>query len=180
MSLPPGSDLDRARVPLAAARGTYYEDPAGALAVAVRCYEIGAAAGDPEMCARASALQGMVSLHRGDLRGALGRAMEAERHADATPGAAAHAEVAALRAQLSFFTGSYTEALHQAERAVERADATHDLALRLYARRATCPVFGNVGVADLRRRVEELLELAIESSDAWEEAISRNDLACTL
>jgi diguanylate cyclase (GGDEF)-like protein len=122
----------------------------------------------------------MVSLHRGDLRGALGRAMEAERHADATADAATHAEVAALRAQLSFFTGSYTEALHQAERAVERADASQDLTLRVYARRATCPVFGNVGVPDLRRRVEELLALAIESGDSWEEAISRNDLACNL
>jgi diguanylate cyclase (GGDEF)-like protein len=122
----------------------------------------------------------MVSLHRGDLRGALGRAMEAERHADATPDPATHAEVAALRAQLSFFTGSYTEALHQAERAVERADATQDLRLRVYARRATCPVFGNVGVADLRRRVEELLELAVRSGNPWEEAISRNDLACNM
>ncbi len=180
MPLPPGIDLDRARAPLAEARGSYYEDPAGALAVAVRCYEIGSEAGDEELCARATALQGMVSLHRGDLRGALGRAMAAERHADATPDPASHAEVAALRAQLSFFTGSYTEALHQAERAVERADATHDLELRVYVRRATCPVFGNVGVADLRGRVEELLELAIESGDPWEEAISRNDLACNL
>ena len=180
MPLLPAIDLDRARVSLVEARGSYYEDPAGALAVAVRCYELGHDAGDEELCARAGALQGMVSLHRGDLRGALGRAMEAERHADAAPGGAASAEVAALRAQLSFFTGSYTEALHHAERAVERADAAGELALRVYVRRATCPVFGNVGVPDLRRRVVELLELAVASGDPWEEAISRNDLACNL
>ncbi len=188
MPLPPATDLDiagstpagSARPALAAARATYYEDPAGALAVAIRCYELASSAGDDELCARASALQGMVSLHRGDLRGALALAVEAERHSEGTPSAAAQAEVAALRAQLSFFTGSYTEALRHAELAVERADSARDLRLRVYARRATCPVFGNVGVPDLRQRVEKLLALAIESGDPWEESISRNDLACSL
>jgi diguanylate cyclase (GGDEF)-like protein len=187
MPLPPATDLDLAgstpaspALQLAAARSTYYEDPGAALAVAIRCYELAASAADDELCARASALQGMVSLHRGDLRGGLARAVEAEHHAEGTRRASAQAEVAALRAQLSFFTGSYTEALQYAELAVERADASRDLALRVYARRATCPVFGNVGVPDLRRRVEELLALAIESGDPWEESISRNDLACNL
>ncbi len=188
MPLPPATDLDlagsmaarSALLQLTRARGTYYEDPGAALAVAIRCYELASSAGDEVLCARASALQGMVSLHRGDLRGALARAVDAESHAEGTRSAHAHAEVAALRAQLSFFTGSYTEALHHAELAVERADASQDLALRVYARRATCPVFGNVGVPDLRRRVEELLALAIESGDPWEESISRNDLACNL
>jgi len=59
MSLHPAIDIDRARVSLAEARGGYYEDPAGVLAVAVRCYEIGAEDGDEEVRARASALQGM-------------------------------------------------------------------------------------------------------------------------
>ncbi len=188
MPLPPATDLDiagstpagSARLALAAARGTYYEDPAGALAIAIRCYELASSAGDAELSARASALQGMVSLHRGDLSGALARTMEAEGHAEGTRSAPAQAEVAALRAQLSFFTGSYTEALHHAELAVQRADAARELTLRVYARRATCPVFGNVGVPDLRQRVEELLALAIESGDPWEESISRNDLACNL
>jgi diguanylate cyclase (GGDEF)-like protein len=188
MSSSPATDLDlagsalagSARVQLTRARGSYYEDPAGALAVAIRCYELAASTSDEELCARASALQGMVSLHRGDLRGGLSRAVEAERHAEATPSAAAHAEAAALRAQVSFFTGSYTEALHHAELAVDRADSTGDLGLRVYVRRATCPVFGNVGVPDLGRRVQELLALAVESGDPWEESISRNDLACWL
>jgi diguanylate cyclase (GGDEF)-like protein len=188
MSLPPATDLDiagstpvsSAQRALAAGRRSYYEDPAAALAVAIRCYELASAAGDDGLCARASALQGMISLHRGDLRGALARAVEAERHAEGTHSAAVQAEVAALRAQLSFFTGSYPEALEHAERAVERADASRELALRVYARRATCPVFGNVGVPDLRHRVEKLLALAIESGDPWEESISRNDLACNL
>jgi diguanylate cyclase (GGDEF)-like protein len=178
--LAPGDDAGRARMQLARARGTYYEDPAGALADAIRCQEIGRSLGDEDLCARASALQGMVSLHRGDLRGALALAMEADRHAESSDDAVARSELAALKAQLNFFTGSYAEALRHAELAVEHADAARDLALRVYVRRATCPVFGNVGVPDLRARIEELLELTIANGDPWEEAISRNDLACNM
>src|SRR5271157_2817663 len=91
MASSPATDLDLAgsdyarqvRLLLAGARGRYYEDPAGALADAVRCCEIGRSLADDELCARAFALQGMVSLHRGDLRGGLALAMEAERHAQA-------------------------------------------------------------------------------------------------
>jgi diguanylate cyclase (GGDEF)-like protein len=188
MASSPATDQDlagsnhagQARLQLAAARGVYYEDPAGALADAIRCCEIGRSLENDELCARAFALQGMVSLHRGDLRGGLVLAVEAERHAEASQDVGARAEVATLKAQISFFTGSYTEALRHAQLAVEHADAAHDLELRLYARRATCPIFGNVGVPDLRDRIEELLELAIEAEDPWEEAISRNDLACYL
>jgi diguanylate cyclase (GGDEF)-like protein len=184
----PATDLDlagsnhagRTRLQLAAARGVYYEDPAGALADAIRCCELGRSLEDDELCARAFALQGMVSLHRGDLRGGLVLAMEAERHAEASQDVGARAEVATLKAQISFFTGSYSEALRHAQLAVEHADAAHDLELRLYARRATCPIFGNVGVPDLRDRIEQLLALTIEAGNPWEEAISRNDLACYL
>jgi diguanylate cyclase (GGDEF)-like protein len=176
-----GSDYARqARLRLAAARGIYYEDPAGALADAIRCCEIGRSLGDDELCARAFVLQGMVSLHRGDLSGGLTLAMEAERHAEATHGAVARAELAAFKAQISFFTGSYAEALRDAQLAVEHSDAAHDPVLRIYARRATCPIFGNVDVPDLRDRIEELLELTIAGEDPWEEALSRNDLACFL
>jgi two-component system cell cycle response regulator len=176
-----GSDYARqARLRLAAARGIYYEDPAGALADAIRCCEIGRSLGDDELCSRAFALQGMVSLHRGDLSGGLTLAMEAERHAEASHGAVALAELAALKAQISFFTGSYADALRHAQLAVEYSDAAHDPALRIYARRATCPIFGNVDVPDLRDRIEELLELTIAGEDPWEEAVSRNDLACFL
>jgi diguanylate cyclase (GGDEF)-like protein len=188
MASSPATDLDlagsnyarQARLQLTGARGLYYENPAGALADAIRCCEIGRSLRDEELCTRAFALQGMVSLHRGDLRGALALAMEAERHAQAGHGAVARAEVAALKAQISFFTGSYAEALRHAQLAIDHADATHDLELRVYARRATCPVFGNVDVPDLRDRIEELLELAIEGENPWEEAVSRNDLACYL
>jgi diguanylate cyclase (GGDEF)-like protein len=173
-------DAGWARRQIARARGAYYEDPAGALADAIRCREIGRSLGDEDLCARACALQGMVSLHRGDLRGGLALAMDADRHAEASEDAVARSELAALKAQLSFFTGSYAEALRHAELAVLQADAAHDLGLRVYARRATCPVFGNVGVPDLRDRIEELLALTIEHGDPWEEAISRNDLACNL
>ena len=178
LDLAGGDDARRARLRLAGARGIYYENPASALADAIRCCEIGRSLGDAELCTRAFALQGMVSLHRGDLRGGLALAMEAERHAQASHDAVARAEVAALKAQISFFTGSYAEALRHAQLAVEHADATQDLELRVYARRATCPVFGNVEVSDLRDRIEEMLELSIEFRDPWEEAISRNDLAC--
>ncbi len=188
MASTPATDLDLAgsdyarqtRLLLAGARGRYYEDPAGALADAVRCCEIGRSLADDELCVRAFALQGMVSLHRGDLRGGLSLAMEAERHAQADHGLVARTELAALKAQISFFTGSYAEALRHAQLAVDHADAAQDLRLRVYARRATCPIFGNADVPDLRDRIEELLALAIESEDPWEEAISRNDLACYL
>ncbi len=159
MPLPPATDLDiagstpvsSAPRALAAARRSYYEDPAAALAVAIRCYELASAAADDGLCARACALQGMVSLHRGDLRGALARAVEAERHAEGTRSAAVQAEVAALQRPAQLLHRLLPEALRHAELAVERADASRELALRVYARRATCPVFGNVGVPDLRR-----------------------------
>jgi diguanylate cyclase (GGDEF)-like protein len=170
----------KARLLLVSARGLYYEDPAAALADAVRCCEVGRSLGDDQLCARAFALQGMVSLHRGDLRGGLALALEAERHAGAGHDSATRAEVAALKAQISFFTGSYAEALRQAQLAIDHADAAEDLELRVYVRRATCPIFGNADVPDLRERIEELLELTIENGNPWEEAISRNDLACYL
>jgi diguanylate cyclase (GGDEF)-like protein len=170
----------KARLLLVRARGLYYEDPAGSLADAVRCCEVGRSLGDDQLRARAFALQGMVSLHRGDLRGGLALAMEAERHAQAGHDSATRAEVAALKAQISFFTGSYAEALRHAQLAIDHADAAQDLELRVYVRRATCPIFGNADVPDLRERIEELLELTIENGNPWEEAISRNDLACYL
>jgi diguanylate cyclase (GGDEF)-like protein len=188
MAFFPATDLDlagsnyagQARLQLARARGRYYEDPARALADAIRCCEIGRSLLDDDLCARAYALQGMISLHRGDLRGGLALAMDAERHAEASHDPVACAEVAALKAQISFFTGSYAEALRHAQLAIDRADATQDLELQVYARRATCPIFGNADVPDLRDRIEMLLELAIAGKDPWEEAISRNDLACYL
>ena len=172
------ADADRARERLVVARRAYYEDPAGALAVAVRCYEIARSLEDAALAASARALQGVVSVHRGDLSGALELLVDAERYSKRSGDAAAQAEVAALNAQLSLFTGSYAEALSHSERAVQLADQTQDVALRIFARRATCLVFGNVGVRDWQDRIEELLELTIQSGDRWEEAISRNDLAC--
>ena len=180
LDLAGSSDAGQARLQLVRARGLYYENPASALADAIRCCEVGRSLHDEELCARALALQGMVSLHRGDLRGGLTLAMQAERHAEASQDAVVRAELAALNAQMSFYTGSYAEALHHAQLAVDRADAARDLQLRIYARRATCPIFGNLDAPDLSDRIAQLLELAVESDDPWEEAISRNDLACYL
>ena len=172
------SDIERVRHALVGARRTYYEDPTRALAEAIRCYEIARSLDEPALCARARALEGAVSLHRGDLRGGLELLVDAERHSERSDDETARSEVAALKAQISFFTGSYAEALSHAELAVQLADQTGDPDLRIYARRATCVVFGNVGVRDLYDRIAMLLELTIESGDRWEEAISRNDLAC--
>jgi diguanylate cyclase (GGDEF)-like protein len=86
--------------------------------------------------------------------------------------------VAALKAQLSFFTGAYADALKEAERALEVADRHGDAQLRIFAGRATCLVFGNVGVRDWGERLHALLAMTIATGDAWEEAISRNDIAC--
>ncbi len=81
---------------------------------------------------------------------------------------------------MSFFSGSYADALREAELAVRVADESADPDLRIFARRAACLVFGNVGVPDWDQRLEELLRLSVDAGDPWEEAISRNDLACYL
>jgi diguanylate cyclase (GGDEF)-like protein len=172
------NDPERARLDLIRARSSFYEEPARALAHAIRCCEVAHSLADDELHARGYALQGMVCLHRGDLSGGVQLAMDAERHAQSSHDAVTRAEVAALKALLSFFTGSYTEALRHAELAVSHADAAGDLELRVYVRRSVCPVFGNIGVADLRERIDALLELTLEHGSPWEEAISRNDLAC--
>jgi diguanylate cyclase (GGDEF)-like protein len=157
---------------LDAARGAYWEDPSGSLTTAIR---VAADTGDDGVRARALALQGAVSLHRGHLHAAFALATEAEPLAG---DAAARCEVAALKAHLSFFSGSYTEALQQAEAAISHADEHGDLDLRVFARRAACMVFGNVGVSDWHGKLSEVLELSIAAGDRWQETISRNDIAC--
>ena len=178
LDLAGSNNAEQVRQAIVLARRAYYEDPAGVLAEAIRCHEIARSCDNAALCARARALQGAVSLHRGDLRGSLALAVEAERYSERSEDIEARAEVAALKAQLNFFTGSYAEALSHAELAVQLADRAQDPELRIYTRRATCLVFGNVGVADLADRIAELLRLTIESGDRWEESISRNDLAC--
>jgi two-component system, cell cycle response regulator len=159
------------------ARAVYWEDPAGAMGTAVRCLQDARTLGHAALQSRALALQGAVTLHRGDLRGAFELAVEAEPHAADD---AAHVEVAGLKAHLSFFSGSYAEALREAERAIAHADRDGDRDLRIFARRAACLVFGNLGVAEWPEQLAGLLELTIAAGDRWQEAISRNDLACHL
>ncbi len=179
--MPPASDIqsppDTGRA-LDEARRVYWEDPAGSLAEAVRCHEHARSAGDAGLRARALALQGSVTLHRGDLAGAVALAADAERQAGLGDSDVAHAEVAALKGHLSFFSGSYADAVAQAERAIELADRDGDLALRIFARRAACLVLGNVGDRGWPERLDELLALSVESGNRWEEAISHNDLGC--
>jgi diguanylate cyclase (GGDEF)-like protein len=174
----PAPEAHAAREAIAVARRGYYEEPALALAEAIRCYEIGRSSDDAALCARARALQGAVSLHRGDLPGALDVVVEAERYGGRSRDPVARVEVATLKAQLSFFTGAYAQAISHSEQAIRMADRSRDPELRIYARRATCLVFGNVGVRDWMERLGELLEMTIAAGDAWEEAISRNDIAC--
>jgi diguanylate cyclase (GGDEF)-like protein len=173
-----GDPADSVGPALDAARRGYLEDPAGSLAEAIRCHEIARLEANATLCARALALQSAVSLHRGDLPNALRLAVEAERHAEGGTNTAARAEVGAVKAQLSFFTGSYAEALSHAEHAVRRADTTGDVELQIFVRRTTCVVFGNVAHGDWRDQLEELLAMTIATGNRWEEAISRNDLAC--
>ena len=175
-----GGEADAARRAIARAWRSYYEDPAGALDAAVRGYESGRSLDDAGLRARARALQGAVSLHRGDLQGALELAVDAQRYLGQATDSAARCEVAALKAQVSFFSGSYADALREAELAVRVADESPDQDLRIFARRSACLVFGNVGVPDWEQRLEELLRLSVDAGDPWEEAISRNDLACYL
>ncbi|MGH2856538.1 MAG: hypothetical protein ACRDMJ_03540, partial [Solirubrobacteraceae bacterium] len=165
----PGRDTDAAaaRRVLVAARRAHMEDPDAALATAISCHELGRALGDEQLCARALTLQAAVSLRRGDLGAALELVLEAERHADHDDHVG-RAELAAIKAQLSLFTGSYAEALEHARLAVATADVTGDLELRVHAQRTTCPVFGLLGVDDIRERIDTLLALTIEAGDRWE------------
>jgi diguanylate cyclase (GGDEF)-like protein len=174
-----GGELEQASRRLARSRHTHYENPAGALAAAIHAQELARSLGDSALLARAFAMQAAVSLHRGDLRGALGLAVDAQRHAEQDEDPGASAEVAAVKALVSFFTGSYAEALRHAEAALRLAEELDDLGLNIFVRRTTCPVFGNAGVADIGERIQRLLELTIEADDRWEEALSRNDLACS-
>ena len=171
-------DRERVADALVQARRFHLERPTDALAAASRCYEQARALQDDALSARARALEGAVSLHRGDLRGAVELLVDAERHAERGDDLAARAEVATLKAQVGFFTGSYAEALSDAELAVVLSDQAGDVMLRIQVRRATCIVFGNLALRDLRVKLDELLELTAASGERWEEAISRNDLAC--
>ncbi len=159
------------------ARGLHYEDHEGALAEAIRWHALARALHDPVLCCRALVLQAAVALQRGDLSGAVELIAEAEPHAEAADDGDTRAELAAVKAQLNFFAGSYPESLADAERAIALADRGGDLELRLFARRCACVVFGNVGVDDWPAKLEEVLNLALEAGNAWEEALSRNDLA---
>ena len=178
--MPAATDTQQVRRALDDARRDYWEDPEGSLATAVRCQESARTLQAHELRTRALALQGAITLHRGDLRGAVALAAEAERQAELADDDEAHVEVAALKAHLSFFSGSYTEALLEAQRALDLADRTGDIVLRVFARRAACLVFGNVGVREWPERLEEVLALSVAAGDRWQEAISRNDLGCML
>jgi diguanylate cyclase (GGDEF)-like protein len=160
---------------LDAARRAYWEDAGGSLAIAVDVHARARAEGEHAVRARALAIQGAVSVHRGDLRGALALAAAGDLHAG--DDLFARAELAALKSHLNFFSGSYAAALAEADLAVELADRSGDLLLRVFARRAGCVVFGNLAVASWPERLQELLELTIEAGEPWEEAMSRNDLA---
>jgi diguanylate cyclase (GGDEF)-like protein len=166
------------RTTLDEARRVYWEDPAGSLAVAVRCAEQARSAGDAELRSRALALQGAITLHRGDLPGAVALAADAERAAEIAGSDPARVEVAALKGHLSFFSGSYADAVAHAQRAMALADRAGDLDLRVFGRRAACLVLGNVGTPDWPDRLDEVLALSIASGNRWEQAISHNDLGC--
>jgi diguanylate cyclase (GGDEF)-like protein len=156
------------------ARDRHHEDHEAALAEAARCHEIARAVDDPVLRCRALVLQAAVALQRGDLQGGVALTAEAEPYADDD---AARAELAAVKGQLSFFAGAYAESLLQAERAIELADQVGGLGLRVFTRRYACVVFGNIGVSDWHGRLHEVLRLSIAAGNAWDEAMSRNDLA---
>ena len=153
----------------------YWEQPAAALEIAVGCQENARLLRCDHLLSRALTLQGAVSLHLGDLRGAFALAAGAERIAG--DDAAAQAELAALNTHLHFFSGSYGDSLRCATEAVQRADATGDVPLRLHARRMACLAFGNLGVDGLEERFDEVLALARAVDSPWEQAIAHNDLA---
>jgi diguanylate cyclase (GGDEF)-like protein len=162
---------------LDAARAQQHEDPAGALAIAQRCEREARSLDSSAGLARALAIQGLITLHQGDMSSAFQLAAAAEALAEVTQDDTATVDVSALGAHLNFFAGSYPEALRHAERGIAVADWSGDLALRIYARRSGCMVLGNLEAPEWPQRLEELLALSQEGTDRWEEAVSRNDLA---
>src|SRR6185436_1079629 len=110
-----------------------------------------------------------VTVHGGGLRAGFALAAGAEVDADAAQHLVTTCEVAAMAATLAFFSGSYREALHHAERCVATADASGDGPLRIFARRSSCMVFGNLDVPEWPDRLDELLELTMGAGDRWEE-----------
>src|SRR4051794_35275003 len=116
--LPSGMESAALARELDRARAIYWEDPAGALATAVRAQEAARSLGEHGLHSRALSLQGAITLHRGDLGGAFALAAEAERSAEADGGDAARCEVAGLKSHLAFFSGSYADALRHAEQAL--------------------------------------------------------------
>ena len=170
----PAAHIEVSRA-LERARLMYWERPAAALKIATGCRQQARRIGSDDLHSRALTLQGAVSLHGGDLRGAFVLAGEAERLAG--DDVQAGAELAALNTHLHFFSGSYGESLQWANTAVELADRTDDAALRLHARRMACLAFGNVGIDGLRERFDEVMELAVAVGSEWEQGVAHNDLA---
>ncbi len=165
----PASALD-------AAAAVYYERPAAAEEAALRVRHEAARAGADALGSRAVALLGAISLNRGDVRGAFRLAAEAEDAAERSGDPHARADAAALAAQLHFWSGGYGEATRAARAAIAHADASGSDAARLAARRACCVVMGNLGVPGWGEEIREMVRLSVALGDAWQEAISRNDL----
>ncbi len=148
------------------------------LAAAQRCLERAGSLEDHGLCARALTLQGNIAAHRGDLRSATRLAFEAERHLLESADARALVDVASLRSHIYFFTGAYAQALSYTDQALALAERSEDPLLRTRAGRAANLVLGNMQARGLRERLREQLQLTLDNGDRWEEAISRNDLAC--
>ena len=176
LSAAPEPEAARLERLLEKGRDQHWEHPARARATAVHCQEAARTLGRPGLRARALTILGTLSLNRGDMRGAFTLALEAEQEAERDEDLVARVEVAALKAQLSFFSGSYADALQQGTTAVELSDRVGDPRLRVFARRAACLVMGNLEVHGWRAELDELIRLSAEIGDAWQEAISRNDL----
>jgi diguanylate cyclase (GGDEF)-like protein len=167
-------DVSEAHWALDRARDLHHEDHDAALTEAIRCHEIARTVDDAKLRCRALVLQAAVMLQRGDLQGAVALTTEAEPYAGDV---AARAELAAVQGQLNFFAGSYPDALAHAERAIALADTVDDVNLQVFTRRYACVVFGNIGVSDWHRRLQEVLRLSIVAGHTWDEAMSRNDIA---
>lgn len=172
-----GWDAPRVAAALDRARHDHWEDPDGALAAAVNCEAVARTLGVDALRARALVVQGLVSLNRGDLRGAFARGADADRLAERADDDAARLEAAGLKSQLSFFSGSYTEALQQAWTTIDLGERIGTRDLRIFARRAACLVLGNLSAPGFIGELYELLKLSIAAGDRWQIAVSRNDIA---
>ena len=170
-------DVMTATRALEGARSAHWEDPSGATVVATAAVDTARRFGADALLCRALALQGSIALNRGDLHAALALATEAEPWSGED--VIACAELGALKSQLGVLLRHLQPRARPRRGGVGAAPtrrATRTCACTSGAPRAwsSAPSAFPAGPSGCTRRSSS----RSRRGDDWQEAISRNDLAC--